>query len=189
MARLEEKDMYPYIAEYMKELIGYYHISVNDLSMIRTVSSLRIGLGKNKPEHDILTVFTTRYGINRIYSVEAKLNLNVKGLFDQAKKRCAYCDYCYIAVPLNKNVYLYFNELLKGLVNNSTIYNKIGFMIVDLYSGNCGVIKRAGLNSGLNQSYKEKIFRKIHKLTKDKTNYLMLNPEKETKQILFEIRF
>lgn len=167
MNRIEEKDMYPHIANFMESLVYSYHQALGDKSTIRTVTELRVKLGNNFPEHDVLTAFTTDGGINRIYSVEAKFNVDVAGVFDQAKKRSSYCDYCYIAIPLDMDLYIYFNGLIERLSDMKYSHQrqqmKIGFMIVDLDSGNVGILKRAGLNSKLNKEYKDKLFRTIYR--------------------------
>jgi len=164
----EEKDMYPHIANFMESLVYYYHDALRDKSTIRTATEVRIKLGNNFPEHDVLTAFTTDGGVNRIYSVEAKFGVDVIGLFSQAQKRASYCDYCYVAVPLDRDLYAYFNGLknrLSGATVSGGQQSKVGFMIVDLDSGNVGILKRAVLNSKLNKEYKDKLFRTIYRKT------------------------
>ncbi|GAG03990.1 unnamed protein product [marine sediment metagenome] len=186
MRRIEEKDMYPHIANFMESLVYYYHDALRDKTTIRTTTQLRVKLGNNFPEHDVLTAFTTDGGINRIYSVEAKFGVDVVGVFEQAQKRCSYCDYCYIAVPLDRDLYIYFNGLIERL-SDLNFYErqnyKIGFMIVDLSSGNVGILRRAKLNSKLNKEHKDKLFRTIYRKTHSpnviKKNELI--PTKQTK--------
>ncbi|MHA1886812.1 MAG: hypothetical protein ACTSX0_02195 [Promethearchaeota archaeon] len=182
-----ENKMYEPIAKFMPELVVSYHFPPVDSLSIRTATQLRIKFGSEFPEHDILTAFLTDSGVKRIYSVEVKYEGGIENLFSQAQKRSTYCDYCYIAVPLNKWLYGYFSRFLDQyklhLYYNATF--TIGFMIVDMDSGNVGVLHRAKLNRKLNADLKEKLFRAIWRKGRKQTdNYLQKNQVITTKQTL-----